>query len=152
MDSCYNCGLPANCCATEGVKVVLRLRPENRFKGERKQTVWCHNEECAIQSLAVARYGPATHKWPITLAQFRATNPLSNVTKSTSQSVDSTSPKSADFGIMDPEYQKGVFVTQNGRPRNPNALTDAQRAKAYRERQKQESGGSLNRAAQFYEN
>lgn len=148
MDSCYNCGLPANCCATEGVKVVLRLRPENRFKRERKQTVWCHSEECAIQSLAVARYGPATHKWPITLAQFRATNPLSNVTKSTPQGSDSKDPTNAKLGIMDLDPIKPLSSQKMGRPRKSDALTESQRSKAYRERQKQEAGEAY-RAAQF---
>jgi hypothetical protein len=78
MESCYNCGLPADCVSGDGLKVVLHVRPQpgEKFKRERKQTVWCCRDECAIQSLAIARYGPATHKWPITLAEFRAENPL----------------------------------------------------------------------------
>jgi len=73
-DSCHNCGLPADCIP--GVKVVLHVRPQGKYQRDRKQTVWCHSEECAIQALAIARYGPASHKWPITLAEFRSTNPL----------------------------------------------------------------------------
>jgi hypothetical protein len=44
------------------LKVVLHVRPQagEKFKREHRQTVWCHSEECAIQALAVARYGPAS--------------------------------------------------------------------------------------------
>jgi hypothetical protein len=79
IETCYNCGLPADRVSGAGVKVVLHVRPQSgeKFKREHRQTAWCHDEECAIQALAVARYGPASHKWPITLAQFRAMNPVS---------------------------------------------------------------------------
>lgn len=82
MENCHNCGLPAACISGSGRKVVLHVRPRpgEKFKREHRCTVWCCGDKCAIQALAIARYGPATHKWPITLAQFRAMNPLKNLT------------------------------------------------------------------------
>lgn len=75
--TCENCGLPSGSVKGDGVSLVIEATPENRFQRTRRRTVWCHSEECAIQCLAIAKYGLATHKWPITLAQFRATKPLS---------------------------------------------------------------------------
>ena len=84
MENCHNCAMPDNVSTHPGVKVLLNVRPQGKYERERKQTVWCCCDECAIQAVAVARYGPATHKWPITLAQFRAMNPLqSNAGKKT---------------------------------------------------------------------
>jgi len=76
LENCQNCAMPENVSTHPGVKVVLNVRPQGKYERERKQTVWCCSDECAIQALAVAHYGPSTHKWPITLAQFRAMNPL----------------------------------------------------------------------------
>jgi len=73
---CENCGLPAWAVTGAGISVSVETKPENRYRRTRKRTVWCHDDECAIQCLAVARYGRASSKWPITLAQFRATKPL----------------------------------------------------------------------------
>src|SRR5438128_1134153 len=77
--TCENCGLPSWAVIGAGVSIAIEDRSENRFKRTRKRTVWCHNEECAIQCLAVARYGRASSKWPITLAQFRAMKPLEQI-------------------------------------------------------------------------
>src|SRR5579872_2251160 len=78
METCHNCGLPEDCISTTGRKVVLHFRPQpgEKFKRERRQSTWCHSDECAIQALAVAQYGAASHKWPLTLAEFRSTDPL----------------------------------------------------------------------------
>jgi len=131
---CHNCGLPSDVCVTRGVKVVLRLKTENAFKREHKKTVWCHDTECAIQALAIAKYGSASHKWPITLAQFRAMTPLSDVTKITPEGVDSKEPKIAVLGNMDVPHSDPIFVTKRGRPRKVHALTPAERVRAYRQR------------------
>jgi len=74
--TCENCGLPMWAVSGPGVSIIIEDRPENRFQRTRKRTVWCHDDECAVQCLAISKYGRATHKWPITLAQFRATKPL----------------------------------------------------------------------------
>lgn len=73
---CDNCGLPSWAVSGEGVSITVEQKPENRYQRARKRTVWCHSEECPVQCLAVSKYGRASHKWPITLAQFRATQPL----------------------------------------------------------------------------
>lgn len=74
--TCENCGLPSWTVSGLGVSMTIEDRPENRYQKTRKRTAWCHNEQCAVQVLAVSKYGRASHKWPITLAQFRATRPL----------------------------------------------------------------------------
>jgi hypothetical protein len=54
----------------------LKEKPENNFSRERKITVWVCSDECAIQAMGIAKWGSATHKWPISLAQYRAMKPL----------------------------------------------------------------------------
>ncbi len=75
-ENCFNCGLPSDSVAGEGRTLVLLVKAANRFCRQTKQTVWLCSDACAIQTLAIAKYGPATHKWPTSLAQFRAMNPL----------------------------------------------------------------------------
>jgi hypothetical protein len=74
--TCENCGLPSWAVSGDGVEVTIQQRPENRYQKTRRRVVWCHNEECAVQCLAGSRHGRATHKWPLSLAEFRATQPL----------------------------------------------------------------------------
>lgn len=71
--TCENCGLPSWAVSGPGMSISIEDRPENRFQRTRRRTVWCHSEECAVQCLAISKYGRASHKWPITLAEFRAT-------------------------------------------------------------------------------
>ena len=73
---CENCGLPSWAVSGPGRAIKIQEEAKSRFHKARTRTVWCHNDECAIQSLAISKYGLATHKWPVTLAQFRAMNPL----------------------------------------------------------------------------
>ena len=77
--TCENCGLPSWVAIDEGVSITIQKKPENRFQKTRRRTVWCHSEECAVQCLAVSKYGSASHKWPVRLAEFRATQPLSQI-------------------------------------------------------------------------
>lgn len=137
MQTCHNCGLPSD-CASNGRQVTLRLKPENGSQRERKHTVWCHSDECAIQALAIAQYGPATHKWPITLAQFRAMNPLpakgrSDRTEMGFQVTDSINAKNANFEIMGLPHMPAISV-RKGRPKRWNS--EAERLRAYRARQR----------------
>jgi len=68
-----NCGLPEWAGSGKGVAVKRTVKPENRFKRRAStKTVWCHDEECGIQALAISKYGRASHNGPITQAQFRA--------------------------------------------------------------------------------
>jgi len=71
--SCENCGIPEGALLSPGQKVKVKRSAKYRTV---KHSVWCCSDNCAIQTLATALYGPASHKWPITLAQFRATKPL----------------------------------------------------------------------------
>src|SRR3954469_3346288 len=72
---CENCGLPSWAVSGPGVSITIEDRPENRFQRARKRTAWCHNQECAVQALAVSKYGRASNNWPMTLAQFRSMRP-----------------------------------------------------------------------------
>jgi hypothetical protein len=74
--TCENCGLPSWAVSGDGVQVTIQQKPENRYQKTRRRTVWCHSEECAVECLAFSKYGRATHKWPLSLAEFRSTQPL----------------------------------------------------------------------------
>lgn len=69
--TCENCGIPPGAKNSPGETLQIIRPAENAFKGKRKSTVWVCCEECAIQATAVSKYGVATHKWPVTLSQFR---------------------------------------------------------------------------------
>jgi len=141
---CENCGLPAWAVSGPGVKLTIEAKPENRFQQNqraRKRTVWCHNEECAIQTLAVSKYGPASHKWPITLAQFRAMNRdvirRAACYEIPSQDADSRDPKNAlneKVSLPRTERLLGEFRNAGGRPRRFNS--NAARQREYRNRLK----------------
>lgn len=148
MESCENCGLPTWVVGSQGI--LLKLETQKRFGKTRctKHTVWVCSEECAYQALAVARYGNAASKWPVTLVQFRAMTDLkpftvpdegSDVTKSTLQDVDSTGPKTGLFSIVAPEAiirAEGEFPLQKrrGRPRKEFSLSGAERARRHRQK------------------
>jgi hypothetical protein len=86
--TCENCGLAAWAVREKGIYVTIEDKQEGRFYTRtRRRTVWCHNDECAIQCLGISRYGLATSKWPITLAQFRVTRPLEPFRKPTQPRV-----------------------------------------------------------------
>jgi len=134
MDNCENCGLPKWTVEGEGYSVVIEEKPENRFKRTRQRSVWCHSKECAVQCLAVAKYGRASHKWPVTLAQFRAMLEPSAVTKNTSNPNDSKGPEIGLNPIVDPDPIPRIFVTKRGRPRKEAVLSGAERMRGYRAR------------------
>lgn len=69
--NCHNCGLP-DPGTKKGHSITITIKPENGFQRQRKVTVWTCCDECRVQALGQAKYGPATHRWPITLAQFRS--------------------------------------------------------------------------------
>ena len=77
--TCENCGLPSWAVSGDGVEVTIQQRPENRYQKTRRRVVWCHSEECAVQCLAISKYGPASHRWHVTLAEFRSTHPLREI-------------------------------------------------------------------------
>lgn len=71
--TCENCGIAEGALLDAGHRIQITRRAENNFKRESKATVWVCTEECGVQALGVSKYGKASHKWPVTLAQFRAT-------------------------------------------------------------------------------
>lgn len=140
MKTCHNCGLRSDCCSTEGYSLTLERKATNRFRTDSRRTIWCHSEECAVQALAIARYGLPTYRWPITLAQFRASTPLerSDVRKPTSEVIDSTSSESALFEKVDPQHGGEVYERserKGGRPRK--WASDAERMRARRAAQRE---------------
>ena len=72
MNNCENCGLPSWAVEGAGFPVKIEVKRENSFKRTRQRTVWCHSEECAIQTKAISKYGLNSWRWPITLGEFRA--------------------------------------------------------------------------------
>jgi hypothetical protein len=74
--TCENCGLPSWEVTSDGIVIEIEDNAENKFQRTRKRSVWCHSDECAIQTLMLSKYGKDTSRFPITLAQFRATKPL----------------------------------------------------------------------------
>ena len=149
--ACHNCGLPSDCAYSSGRNVILEVAPDDHYGRKRssKKTVWCCSGECATQTMAISKYGPSTHKWPITLAQFRAMNPLPPISGQTvTETISETSINSgvaegleAKIDLRDIE---GVSVTppapitRNGRPRkwHSDAEGNRQRQRAYRQRRR----------------
>jgi hypothetical protein len=70
--SCENCGLPEGALFDQGQKITITRRAENNYKRDAKALVWVCSGECGVQALGVSKYGHATCKWPVTLAQARA--------------------------------------------------------------------------------
>jgi hypothetical protein len=70
--NCENCGLPSDATTSAGFAFALETRPETKYQHRSTQhRVWSCTKECVIQALAQNKYGTATHKWPVTLAEFR---------------------------------------------------------------------------------
>ena len=124
-----------------GISVKITVKAENRFKRASTKTAWCHSEECAIQTLAVAKYGPASSKWPVTLAQFRTLNRAA-VTKLALQTTESTDSSECLKRETVSEGHPGLFVTKKGRPKKANVMSGAERIRAYRARQKDDARDS----------
>jgi len=76
MEICHNCGLPEGALRNPGRTASVTAAAQFGDKRSRRHSVWCCTDECAIQSLAISKYGKSSFRWPITLAQFRAMNPL----------------------------------------------------------------------------
>lgn len=138
MDNCHNCGLPSDCCLSEGYRIRIIRKAENEYQRDSKRAVWCHSKECAVQALGIARYGSATHKWPITLAQFRASQPLgeSDRTETIAETrINTASPEglnaNLDQDLTGPiSVRSGAFLRKGGRPRK--WTSEAERLRAYR--------------------
>jgi hypothetical protein len=125
-----------------GFKIRIEIGPK-KFRGASKRMVWCHDEECAVQTLAVSRYGVASHRWPITLAQFRSLPEVKELIRRSacyeipSQGVDSTSPKNGKSQELTSDAQNQFRNAENpvkrkGRPKQ--YASAASRQRAYRDR------------------
>lgn len=142
--ACHNCGLPSDCSSSAGRKITIEIQPQSRFHRVSRRTVWCHSDLCAYQALAIARYGPASHKWPISLAQFRATNPLASQERSDrpemgSEVADSKEANMGLVGDLDLPQQEPISGRKTapgtraaGRPRKWQS--EAERKRVYRQR------------------
>jgi len=128
------CGLPSWAVSRGGVFTKLHIKAANRFGRDRRITVWCCTESCALQSRAVAQMGPASHKWPMTLAEF-ASWEGSNRYETPAQTRINTGAAEADFQEVGLPYTEAKNVTKplpNGRPRK--FPSTAARMRAYRQR------------------
>src|ERR1700735_3655770 len=92
MTNCHNCGLPqGSLLSTAGRTVQVKGTQNYGAQRTRTLTAWCCCEECATQARAISKYGPATFRWPITLAQFRGSEPEEKRRKKRAQPVLSQS-------------------------------------------------------------
>ena len=135
MKTCQSCGLPDYGCDNAGFNFQIAFRAANKFLRDSKRTAWCCSEECAVQTLVTAKYGEVTHRWPISLAEFKKTPECrsflqgirSDVTNSPSQPVDSTEAKTPKIHSM-----RGRYTRKPGR--KAKFASNAEKQKAYRER------------------
>ena len=141
--TCHNCGIPSDISEAVGRSVTLHLQPSNRFCRATRKTVWCCSDECCFQALAIAAYGPASHKWPIKLSEFRTLNSLPpqdepDRTETIAETRINTGAKRGEFEIMAPLVMEGLsvrktaFKRKTGRPRK--WTSEAERLRAYRMR------------------
>ena len=141
-ETCENCNLPNHALMSPGFQFSLESAKE-KFKtraGRRK--VWCCSGECVIQALARNKYGESSHKWPVTLAEFRQIEGLPFLRRLECyeiglQPVDSTNPQISLNENVNLFAQKS-FVTHSGRPKTHSSNATKQRA--YRERIAQDCG------------
>lgn len=140
--TCENCGLPSDVIAPKGYVFDLETRPDNKYQHRStKHKVWCCSEECTVQSLARNKYGEASHKWPVTLAEFRQIEgePFVRGLKGSDryemplQVAENTEPK---MGLNEEMTlpPTGVNFVTRGRPKTHS--TAAARQRAYRDRQR----------------
>ena len=146
--TCENCGLPSDVIASKGFVFTLETRPDNKYQHRStKHKVWCCSKECTIQALAQNKYGVATSKWPVTLAEFRQMegNPFvrgldqSDRYEIPSQVIENTDPEIGLFGNVTTDALEGFRNApkpskRSGRPKTHSTAADRQRA--YRERQR----------------
>lgn len=139
METCENCGLPSDANSSTGFAFALETRPDNRFRHRStKHRVWCCSKECVIQALAQNKYGPATHKWPVTLAEFRQLEGETSfrgltVTKYPPQTRINTGSDEGSFEKVALPPTEG-FRNASGRPKRH--VSAAARQRAYRDRQR----------------
>jgi hypothetical protein len=108
--ACHNCGLPESTLDSEGREITITTKPENGFQKEHKTAAWCCSDECAYQALAVAKYGPVCHKWPVTLAEFRSLTSLDKASRPSDSQKRCRPSKLARLSV----WNQGVSVANSG--------------------------------------
>lgn len=143
--TCENCALPSESIASVGFDFSLETRPDNKFQHRStKHKIWCCSGECVIQSLARNKYGEASHKWPVTLAEFRQIEGIpflrslqrSDRDEIPSQVIDNKDSEKGLFEEMTNDALEGFrnAPRRSGRPKTH--FTAADRQRAYRDRQR----------------
>ena len=138
--SCENCGLPEWAVEEDGFSFRLESAKEKFKTRAGHRTVWCCSGSCVAQPLARNKYGESSHKWPVTLAEFRQLEGQAFLERlecyeTTPQSADSTDPKISQNEKLTLPYAGG-FRNASGRPRTHSS--NAARQRAYRAKKAQE--------------
>jgi hypothetical protein len=144
--TCENCGLPSDSVASDGYVFSLETRPDNKFQHRStKHRVWGCSGECVIQSLARNKYGEASHKWPVTLAEFRQIEgspflrSLERLDRDEipSQSVENKDQKMGLFENVTTDALEGFRNAPRRSGRRKQHSSAAARQRAYRDRQRE---------------
>ena len=137
--TCENCGLPSDAVASDGYAFSLETRPDNKFQHRStKHRVWCCSKECGIQSLARNKYGEASHKWPVTLAEFRQLEgePFFRGLTVTKYPLQTRINTGSDEGLFEKVALPSTEGFRNAAGRPKRHLSAAARQRAYRDRQR----------------
>src|SRR5215467_11048091 len=110
QSTCHVCGLPSWACAVVGFITNVKSKAENKFRRDRTATVWCCSQSCAVQAHALSEMGTATHKWPITLAEFSALNPLPARTETPMEVTENIEAKKGKSQFIVPVGTDGISV------------------------------------------
>lgn len=87
--SCENCGLPEGVLdKKDGHRITITRKAANNFKHDSKVSVWVCSFECGVQLLGLSKYGKASNKWPVTLAQYRTVVQKQNLITEAKSDID----------------------------------------------------------------
>jgi hypothetical protein len=152
--TCHVCGVPLWACFGPGFITKVKAKAENRFRRDRQVSVWCCSKRCAMQANALAELGPASHKWPISLAEFAAQRgtmldirePGADRTETIAESSVNTGAAEAEQQDLDQQPNEAVSVREivrrrGGRPRKWKS--EAERLRDYRERKREETHDAI---------
>ena len=120
---CHMCGLPPWACSGPGFVIKITLKAASRFHKDRHVSVWCCCRSCSIQTQAVAEMGPATHKWPMRLAEYAKSLEIAEAgpdrTETIAEKAANTGAAEAKNLLMDQDHvpEASVRKRRGGRPR-----------------------------------
>jgi hypothetical protein len=148
--TCESCGLPSWAVADEGVRIKLRQKAENSFRRDRVRTVWCCSRPCADQAFALSVMGPASHRWPVTLAEFTAGHhdEIDQAIQGQSDRPETYAGPRIISGVAEPNLEvmglphmgvvsgrrEGSYARSGGRPRKWKSEAERKRAERHRQR------------------